>query len=223
MFANDTVSSDPLYSVPLSFDSEDFQALPMTEGVRDTTPHLCFEIHGNPESYFNLVSDACVSVNALYTAVTVTNPGSYGTNVITKVGITAVDSTGGCAFIEIGVGNGCLPIVRSQDLNGDGELDPVEMAEYNLNGISVSKRRTHVRVSVPNCGSVRLVMYTSCESSEESNTTMLRFDITRGTNLLPTSHGLMGRLIIVYSVVVVLHIILHDGLKYMVTTRNFCS
>ena len=195
VFANDTVHGDPLFSVPLSFGSEDFQGLPMTTGARETIPHLCFEIHGKAESYFNLVSDNCTSVNALYTAVT--NPPSFELNIISKVGITAVDSTGSCVFIEIGRGNDCLPIVRSQDLNGDGELDPVETAVYDSNEISISRRRTHVRVSVPNCKSVHLIMYVSCERSEFHAARMIRLDIRRGINLSPTSHGLLGRLRII--------------------------
>ena len=191
MFANDTVLGDPFFSVPLSFDSEDFQVLPRTVSARETTPHLCFEIHGDSGSYFNLLSDTCTSVNALYSAVA--DAASFGLNVITKIGISAVDSTNSCIFIEVGVENNCLPIVQSQLLNGNGASDPVEVTTYNLNGVSVSTRRTHVRVSVPNCESVRLVMYVSCEHLEDSDTPMIRFDITRGINLSPTSHGLMGK------------------------------
>lgn len=195
VFANDTVLGDPLFSVPLSFDSEDFQVLPMTMLARKTTPHLCFEIHGDAGSYFNFVSDTCTSVNALYAAVD--SPTLTGFNVITNVGITAKDSSGRCVLIEIGVGNNCQPIVRSEDLDGDGELDPVNTTMYNSNSVHVSRRRTHVRVSVPNCGNTRLVMYASCSRLEDSNTLMMRFDITRGINLSPTSHGLIGKVYLI--------------------------
>ena len=74
----------------------------------------------------------------------------------------------------------------------DGKLYSVEFAMYDSSGVSVTKRQTHVRVSVPNCGDVRLVMYATCIIGSDAGTPTIRFDITRGINLSPTSHGLMG-------------------------------
>ena len=48
-----------------------------------------------------------------------------------------------------------------------------------------------MRVSVPNCESVQLVMWIVCE--EVRGEEMLKFTITRGVNLRPTSHGLLGK------------------------------
>ena len=109
---------------------------------------------------------------------------------MTRIGISAVNSAGQSVFVEVGVDNGCTPIVRSLDSDGNGELDPVEVMVSDSLGISVRKRRNRVRVSVPNCGLQRLVMHVSCE--ETDGTSMIRFDITRGINLDPTSHGLIG-------------------------------
>lgn len=179
---------DPLYSVPMSL----VQALPPEVG--GSVPHLCFEIHGEPETHFNLLSDNCTSVNALYSAVSSDDP--IGFHIISRIGISAVDSAGECVFVQVGVENDCTPIIRSFDSDGDGELDAVETMIYNSLGVSVRKRRNIVRVSVPNCGIQRLVMYASCEESGDTpmNTPMIRFDITRGINLNPTSHGLIGAL-----------------------------
>lgn len=178
---------DPLFSVPMTLAREGFDILPPQ--ARGTTPHLCFEIHGRPETHFNLLSDQCVSVNTLYSAV----PSDFqvGFNVLTRVGISALNSNNECIFIEVSIGNQCTPIIWRSDRNGDGVLDPETTTRFDSGGISVTRRRTHVRISVPNCDSHRLVMYVTCDNLAEG-VPMIRFDITRGVNLLPTSHGLLG-------------------------------
>ena len=54
---NDTIIGDPLYEVPVIIDEE------------NNTVSLCYEVHGEPGEHFNLISDTCVSVNALYSSV----------------------------------------------------------------------------------------------------------------------------------------------------------
>jgi len=56
---NDTVVGDPLLTVPIPNMRE--------LGIGIDSALLCFEIHGERDSYFNLVTDKCVSVNARYT------------------------------------------------------------------------------------------------------------------------------------------------------------
>ena len=56
----------------------------------------------------------------------------------------------------------------------------------------MDKHGRRVRISVPNCENVQLVMWIVCE--EVRGEGMLRFIITRGVNLRPTSHGLLGKL-----------------------------
>lgn len=175
---------DPLYSVPMSLVQ---QAVPPAVG--EGVPHLCFQIHGEPETHFNLLSDNCTSINALYSAVSSDDP--VGFHVIRRIGISTVDSADRCIFVQVGVENGCTPIIQSSDSDGDGELDAVETMIYDSMGVSVRRRRNRVRVSVPNCGVQRLVMHVSCE--ESGGAPMIRFDITRGINLTPTSHGLIGQ------------------------------
>jgi hypothetical protein len=189
VLANDTVVGDPLYSVPMTLVEGAFEALP--PDARTTIPHLCFEIHGSPNTHFNLLSDNCTSVNALYSGVPSDSP--FGFHVITSIGISAVNTGDKTVFVEVGVESGCSPIVRSTDSNGDGELDPMEVMLYDSQGISVRRRRRRVRVSVPNCGLQRLVMHVSCEVT--GGVPMIRFDVTRGINLSPTSHGLIGKLV----------------------------
>ena len=58
MFVEDTVTGDPLFIVPLS--------LTPNSTSFEENPSLCYEIHGKSRSTFNLISDNCTSVNALY-------------------------------------------------------------------------------------------------------------------------------------------------------------
>jgi len=158
----------------------------------DSVPHLCYEIHGKARSYFNLLSDSCTSVNAEYRAAFDDENVPFFLNIISRIGVVTKNSNGSCVFIEVGVDNRCMPLVSREGPGGSLITRPVEAAEYTSDGISVTRRLTHVRISVPNCGSTRLVMYITCTTSEVSGASAVTFDITRGINLSPTSHGIMG-------------------------------
>ena len=77
---NDTITGDPLYEVPIIVDEEGNKLF------------LCYEVQGQANQHFNLISDTCVSVNALYSPMI--NP-SKG-NIISKIGILAEDNSGTC-------------------------------------------------------------------------------------------------------------------------------
>ena len=176
---NDTVVGDPLYTVPLNL-VNGTQTLPILS--RETIPHLCYEIHGEENQHFNLVSDTCTNVNAFYVAAQ--SPLLQGWNVISTIGVRAVNLAGDCINIEVGVENECTPIVTM-----DGQTS-ITGPRFSLAGVSVTKIRNYVRVSVPNCENIRLVMWVTCQNT--SGFPMVRFDIARGLNLRPTSHGLVG-------------------------------
>ena len=171
MLGNDTVIGDPLFAVPL-FVTNGSQLLPERR-----LPHLCYEIHGRDRWYLNLISDTCVSVNAHYTAINRT----IDTNVISTVGIKAVNSNGLCVNIEVGVQNGCVPVIT------EAGNSSVAMNRYRSGRISVRKHRERVRISLPNCENVQLVMWITCQNLQR-----IHFVVTRGINLRPTSHGLLG-------------------------------
>ena len=173
MLGNDTIIGDPLFAVPL-FVTNGSQLLPERR-----LPHLCYEIHGRDRWYLNLISDTCVSVNAYYTATNRT----IDVNVISKVGIKAVNSSGHCVNIEVGIQNGCVPIITEPG------RPAVPMDRYRSGRISVSKHRERVRISVPNCENVQLVMWITCQDLQR-----IHFVVTRGVNLRPTSHGLLGNI-----------------------------
>ena len=160
---NDTIIGDPLYEVPVIINGE------------GNTVSLCYEIHGEPGEHFNLISDTCVSVNALYSSMI--NP-SNG-NIISKIGVLAEDSNGVCQEIEADL-EGCTARVNGNNVT-----------LYNQDGIRVMRRTNRIRISVPNCESTDLVMWVTCEVQGEQP--MIRFVVARGFNLRPTSHGLVGK------------------------------
>ena len=185
---NDTIVGDPLFSVPLNLvDGSELLEL-------KTLLHLCYEIHGSPDTYFNLVSDECTNINAYYTGVVLDTKESLGLNIITQIGVRAIDSLGNCVRVRIDSASNCTPVVMT------AEGGVVSEVRYDRDGVIVSKVRNRVRVSVPNCGGNRLVMWVTCQDPGG----MMRFDITRGVGLTPTSHGLLGKWLIIVNVIVFL-------------------
>ena len=174
---NDSIVGDPLFSVPLNLvNGSELLEL-------KTLLHLCYEIHGRPDTYFNLVSDECTNINAYYTGVVSDTIDSLGLNIITQIGVRAIDSLGNCVRVRIDSASNCTPVV----VTSNGGV--VSEVRYDRDGVVVSKVRNRVRVSVPNCGGKRLVMWVTCQAPGG----MMRFDITRGVGLSPTSHGLLGK------------------------------
>ena len=180
---NDTIVGDPLFSVPLNIQS----ITPGLDlGLNGRTPSLCFEIHGEANQYFNLVSDDCVSVNARYTRL------DQYFNIIDQIGIRAVDSAQRCRNISVDLDT-CLPTIDGIQLRSN----------FRENGVFVRIYRSHVRVSVPNCnGTSHLVMNVICQRNltlldpftyEPSKVDMIKYVITRGVNLNENSHGLLGK------------------------------
>lgn len=171
LLGNDTVIGDPLYTVP------------MLTPDGDQTVNLCYEVRGRPNCIFNLVSDTCVSVNAYYSPAD--NP-QIG-NVISQISVRAVGLSGQCYNIHVNR-QGCTASMSSASSNLN---DFVQIAERFLSdGIHVRRYSTRVRIAVPNCENLMLVMWVTCEV--RSGQDMIRFDISRGLNLRQTSHGLLG-------------------------------
>ena len=82
-------------------------------------------------------------------------------------------------------------------------VDGESITRFSEGGISVRKYQHHIRIAVPNCGHVDLVMWVMCQNGtlteyndegEEINigATMMRFVIARGFNLQQSSHGILG-------------------------------
>jgi len=167
------IVEETLYTVPLNIDQNLIDAQPELAMAA-----LCYSIDGRPNHYFNLVSDKCVSVNSYNIPAQRAN---YF-NVISKIGITAVDRDGNCQNIEI----------HQEDCAATVEAIPLTNGVmYNVAGISVKQRRNGYRISVPNCDQGNVVMWVFCKTIPQAD--ILKFIVARGNGLMPTSHGLVGK------------------------------
>ena len=169
IFVNDTVLGDPLFVVPLYMTNDSYQF--------EKLPSLCYEVHGQSEWHFSLVSDQCTSVNALYQS-------AGDLNVMTEIGVQTVNRRDECVTVKVSVQNNCVPEISA----GSEQLS---MQRYSDADIHVRQVGSRVRVSIPNCASTQLVMWISCK--DEEGVQQMRYDITRGFNLQSTSHGLLGK------------------------------
>lgn len=178
---NDTAIGDPLMTVPLLVSDDDLA------GLNTTEVSLCYEIHGAADQWFNLVTDECASVNARYHDLT-----SY-LNVINQIGVRATDENNECKNILVDV-NGCSASVNGIPLNGQ---------VYTADGISVRSYPNRVRISVPNCQELNLIMWVFCETRTLADPEapggsisgdMIKFVVMRGLNFgHRQAHGLIGK------------------------------
>ena len=143
-------------------------AIPGSEGYS-----LCYKVHGAANHYFNLISDTCVSANAYYTAMSE----DRRRNRMTKIGVRAASRGAGCVEVEVDY-EGCVARVGGMEVNGAVTVGQVRVSRPRLN---------LWRVSAPNCQRLGLVMWISCRPNR------LRFNVNRGSNLRPSSHGLLGQ------------------------------
>jgi hypothetical protein len=148
---------------------------------------LCYEIHGQADAIFNLVTDECATVNAHYHDLT-----NY-LNVIDQIGVRAVDNNGMCRNIQVDV-NGCAASIDGAPL--------AVGARYSSGGINVRTYSNRVRISVPNCAELTLVMWVICETRTLEDPfgngvvtgDMIKFVVARGLNFgHRKAHGLLGR------------------------------
>ena len=183
VIVNDTLTGDPLMTVPIWTDPNIKPGDPVTS--------LCYEVHGEDDKYFNLISDTCVSVNAHYSKA-VTGSDNIRLNIVDEIGVRAISSTGDSVDISVGLED-CKAYV-----NG------VNMTMYKKNGIYVRAYcKNRVRIAVPNGARVDkdLVMWVFCTSGKTEdpvtwqffNINFIRFVVMRGLNLDPTSHGIIGQ------------------------------
>ena len=178
---NDTVTGNPLMVVPLNVGDSTRIQLGLGESDRVS---LCYEVHGEANESFNLVSDMCVSVNAHYMRAR----SDVDINIIDTIGVRAVDNDDQCRNIQVDL-DGCR-----------ASVDGVEITmPYRMAGISVRKYTNRVRIAVPNCDEHDLVMWVFCQTGTFSyndtstiQSPMIRFVIARGFNLQETSHGILG-------------------------------
>ena len=146
---------------------------------------LCFKVDGRADQWFNLVTDECTTVNAHYGEL------NQDLNAIDKIGMRVVDSAGQCVNIRVDVDQ-CMTEVNGAQLEG----------RYSANTVSVRRYRNRVRISVPNCNDLTLVMWVFCETrtlddpygGSEVTGDMIKFVVMRGLNFgNRVAHGLLGK------------------------------
>ena len=180
--------ADPVFTVPIDTRN--------TSGLLEGTP-LCYEIHGKNNTYLNLVSDDCTSVNARYMGAT-----KADINMIRIIGVVATDTSNECHYIQIEVNDNGRCVAQM-----DGTA--VESNGLEMKGVMVNHKNSLVRISVPNCAPPRrhLVMWVRCHKltlkEELQNGTIvvvafdqpsIKFVISRGLNHRALAHGLIGEL-----------------------------
>ena len=161
----DSVIGDPRFTVKLPSRDE----------------FLCYEIHGEAGKYFNLISDTCISVNALFSNM----PFDPRLNRISEIGIYTSGTMDNCAKIKITL-EGC-----------SGYVDGLRISSiYRQSGIDMRFYLNRWRISVPMCFPTEsLIMWIFCEQEPD----MLQLHIARGNYLTPDSHGLLGNKCIIFS------------------------
>ena len=176
---NDTITGDPVLTVPILVPEDQLQQIDADQ------LSLCYEVHGDTDTWFNLVSDKCASVNAHYEGI------AERLNVIDVIGIRTTDNFGNCVNISVSLQDSCSPVI-----NGTA------VSRYSVGGVRVRTMANRVRISLPNCNDVALVMWVICESREfkvELNDVetevigdVIKYVITRGLNYGRLAHGLLG-------------------------------
>ena len=176
---NDTVFASSLFTVPI---------LNFTEGQNYKNSSagfpMCYQVSGQSNRYFNLISDDCVSVNAHYALAL-----DPSRQVIKAIGVVATDSKNTCHYIQVEVNDAgsCVAQVDGQALIANGT---------EFTGVSVHHKHSLVRIIVPNCSppKQRLVMWIHCHKLLVSNMqqNLISFIINRGLQQRPTAHGLIG-------------------------------
>ena len=180
---NDTLTGDPLMTVPIHTNPD---AQP-----GDEYTSLCYEVHGEADKVFNLISDECTTVNAHYAKAPIASP-NIDLNVVDAIGVVALSLSGSeCVNILIELDT-CQATVNNTDVHGVYQGDGIRVREYT----------NRVRIAVPNCAraGTDLVMWAFCLNGrtedpvtwESYNFTFIRLTVMRGLNFQEQSHGLVG-------------------------------
>ena len=163
--------NDPLYEVPVIY---------TPPGMDPTTTSLCFQVHGESGSYYNLISDECIQVNVLYEALENPEDGNF----LKEVGILARNNENNCTEIQLS-SNRCVP-----------KIDGITFNEsYNENGITVVRiKKRSYEITTPNCKATRgddIIFRIMCLRVRGQK--VIRLNVMRGSGIKPGAHGLVGK------------------------------
>lgn len=138
---------------------------------------LCYEIHGQPGTYFNYISGHCLSVNTHYINYDPSRPLNY----IDGVGIVATNSLG--ENINMSIDTNCR--VHS--------YGAIEAGYINSSGVVVQTSSDTVLISTDNrfCGGDRLDVVVYCTVDRYG---LMQLHVHRDMMMGDNYHGLLGEL-----------------------------
>ena len=180
--AVDVVVGDPVFYVHLLLSESSELEGPLG---------LCFQIHGESNNIYNLLTTPCTSVNGLWTAVTST------LNVITEISVSTVLDHG-CHTVRVEL-ESCTVVI-------DGDIILNQDGNYTLMGGMIVSRidESLMEITVDNCKEP-IVLAVECEmrrvydheSKKYIETDMLKFSVRRPLAGRVRAHGLFGNSIII--------------------------
>lgn len=159
-------------------------------GVTSETVSVCYQVHGDDDKFYNLLSDSCISVNAHVTRPVPT----VDVHVMDAIGIYATGSNGSCFGIAIKREN-CGVYVNRQFIPVNTRFEEEDIIVYNDKRIA--RNPTVVHVTVPNCGKPTVhSIHITCDHynirGSPTPTEVLEFKIVRGVSPFQSVHGLIG-------------------------------
>ena len=169
----DTVISlnDPLYEVPVTH---------TPPGMDTTTTSLCYQVHGERGKYYNLISDECIQMNALYQAF----KNFDNENFIKEIGFLVKNSEDNCTEISMRA-NRCLPVIDGIPFN----------KSYDENGITIiNSGKQRFEITVPNCKATDaddIKFEIACRKTKGQK--VVQFNVVRGGGIKPGAHGIVGK------------------------------
>ena len=175
----DVVSVDPLFTVSIYSHSDS----PLGRLVA-----LCYQIHGDANTYYNILTTPYTSVNGFWSGIT------ESLNLLTKIGVQAISSSGACQSVLVEL-EGCAVTINGDRLTTDFHRN------FPADGVFFSRQEGVVNMRVPNGDQEDLQLMVECETrtmfndGESVSIPMLRLTIIR-TLTAPsgTSNGLIGLL-----------------------------
>ena len=165
---------------------------PIEVSISDQTVSLCYQVHGEEDKFYNLVSDDCVSINAH-----VTQPISgVNSHVIDKIGIRAIGNNATYCY-DIGIAReNCAVTVNGHpvSLNEKFKAEGIEVFNDRL----IARNPNVIRISVPNCGRALVdTINITCTEYQILNsptpTEVLELQTMRGVSPIEAAQGLVGK------------------------------
>ena len=103
-------------------------------------------------------------------------------NVITKIGVRTQGTNGTCHSVKVDLDN-CSASLDGAYVNKNSTA--------SVDGVRLSARRSHIRVSVPNCEASRsITLWVTCTTRRSES--LLEVVILHGDRLEPNAHGVIG-------------------------------